>query len=302
MRNHLDGYLEAAEREVPQRTGFFHGLVKLWELPSRSWRFAEELCLEHVDDEKESQEAWAYLARGFQLARRIIFSSSRWWCLWSFRPSRRLRITLGEANSAAGFRSISVSKMQDEHILLYKEQNNKHSRNDIIQWHLIIKGQPFWRFPEPSLYPCKSSDGVLKTAGELCSSGRRLFTASLPGELGENDCFDWELIWISYEFLFGSVGNAKCRRLQAYPSLMRHSLKEYTSQIHHSYKEASCQHIQSTTQLPWFDCSVSWLDAWSLSRLAISQVLCCNRARHLKSNDMLLTVRQQCFHAFCKTS
>lgn len=79
-------------------------------------------------------------------------------------------------------------------------------------------------------------------------------------------------------------------------------LKEYTSQIHHSYKEASCQHIQSTTQLPWFDCSVSWLDAWSLSRLAISQVLCCNRARHLKSNDMLLTVRQQCFHAFCKTS
>ena len=181
----------------PQRTGFFHGLVKLWELPSRSWRFAEELCLEHVDDEKESQEAWAYLARGFQLARRIIFSSSRWWCLWSFRPSRRLRITLGEANSAAGFRSISVSKMQDEHILLYKEQNNKHSRNDIIQWHLIIKGQPFWRFPEPSLYPCKSPR-VLKTAGELCSSGRRLFTASLPGELGENDCFDWELIWISY--------------------------------------------------------------------------------------------------------
>ena len=143
MRNHLDGYLEAAEREVRSVQGFFHGLVKLWELPSRSWRFAEELCLEHVDDEKESQEAWAYLARGFQLARRIIFSSSRWWCLWSFRPSRRLRITLGEANSAAGFRSISVSKMQDEHILLYKEQNNKHSRNDIIQWHLIIKGQPF---------------------------------------------------------------------------------------------------------------------------------------------------------------
>ena len=110
--------------------------------------------------------------------------------------------------------------MQDEHILLYKD----YSRNDIIQWHLIIKGQPFWRFPEPSLYPCKSPR-VLKTAGELCSSGRRLFTASLPGELGENDCFDWELIWISYEFLFGSVGNAKCRRLQAYPSLMRHSWK-----------------------------------------------------------------------------
>lgn len=86
-------------------------------------------------------------------------------------------------------------------------------------------------------------------------------------------------------------------RLQAYPSLMWPSWK---SILLRSIARTR-KHLASTLRAPLnsHDLSVQsvlWLDTWSLPRLAISKVLCCNRARLMTCCSWRLN------NAFCKTS